>query len=127
MRKEIIFIDEDTLTPEELQEKIKTVRICAEATPENKRTLVTLLKRIKENPQISQLPVILLTSKAEVEYKLEGLKDGADAYMAKPFDMEELQIQIDNLIGSVLRLKGKFSGAVSQEGRVENIEVKGND
>jgi signal transduction histidine kinase/CheY-like chemotaxis protein/AraC-like DNA-binding protein len=88
---------------------------------------LALLKRIKENPQISQLPVILLTSKAEVEYKLEGLKGGADAYMAKPFDMEELQIQIDNLIGSVLRLKGKFSGAVSQEGRVENIEVKGND
>jgi AraC-like DNA-binding protein len=41
--------------------------------------------------------------------------------------MEELHIQIDNLIDGVRRLRGKFSGAVSQEERVENIEVKGND
>ncbi len=86
-----------------------------------------LLKRIKDNPQISQLPVIMLTSKSEVKHKLEGLKHGADAYIAKPFDMEELHVQIDNLLDSVRRLKGKFSGAVSQEERVENIEVKGID
>lgn len=86
-----------------------------------------LLRRIKDNPTISQIPVIMLTSKAEVEYKLEGLKSGADAYIAKPFDMEELHIQIDNLIAGVRRLRGKFSGAVSQEERIENIEVKGND
>lgn len=88
---------------------------------------ITLLKRIKDNPQISQLPVIMLTSKAEVEYKMEGLKSGADAYIAKPFNMEELHIQIDNLIDNVRRLRGKFSGAVRQEERIENIEVKGND
>ena len=88
---------------------------------------VTLLKRIKDNPQISQIPVILLTSKSEVEYKLEGLKSGADAFIAKPFNMEELQIQIDNLLSNIRRLRGKFSGALQQEDRVENIEVKGND
>ena len=88
---------------------------------------ITLLKSIKDNPQISQIPVIMLTSKAEVEYKLEGLKSGADAYLAKPFNMEELHIQIDNLIDNVRRLRGKFSGAVQQEDRIENIEVKGND
>ena len=47
--------------------------------------------------------------------------------MAKPFNMEELHIQIDNLIDNVRRLRGKFSGAVQQEDRVVNIEVKGND
>lgn len=88
---------------------------------------VTLLKRIKDNPQISQLPVILLTSKFEVEYRLEGLKSGADAYLVKPFNMEELQVQIDNLLSNIRRLRGKFSGALQQENRVENIEVKGND
>lgn len=88
---------------------------------------LTLLKRIKDNSQISEIPVIMLTSKAEVEHKLEGLKSGADAYIAKPFNMEELHIQIDNLIDNVRRLRGKFSGAVQQEERVEKIEVKGND
>ncbi len=88
---------------------------------------ITMLKRIKENPQVSQTPVIMLTSKAEVEHKLEGLKSGADAYIAKPFNMEELHIQIDNLIAGVRRLKGKFSGAVQQKERIANLEVKGND
>ena len=88
---------------------------------------ISLLRRIKENPNISQLPVIMLTSKAAVENKLEGLKSGADAYIAKPFNMDELHIQIDNLIDNVRRLRGKFSGALQQEERVENVEVKGND
>ena len=88
---------------------------------------LTLLKRIKSHPQISQLPVIMLTSKVEFEHKLEGLKSGADAYLAKPFVMEELHIQIDNLIDNIRRLRGKFSGAVAQEERVENIEVKSYD
>jgi signal transduction histidine kinase/DNA-binding response OmpR family regulator len=88
---------------------------------------ITMLKRIKDNVQISQIPVIMLTSKAEVEHKLEGLKSGADAYIAKPFNMEELHIQIDNLIDNVRRLRGKFSGAAQQEKRVENIQIKSND
>jgi DNA-binding response OmpR family regulator/anti-sigma regulatory factor (Ser/Thr protein kinase) len=88
---------------------------------------IELLKRIKDNPIVSQVPVIMLTSKSAVEHKLEGLKSGADAYIAKPFSMEELHIQIDNLIDNVRRLRGKFSGAVDQGARVENIEVKGND
>lgn len=88
---------------------------------------ITMLKCIKDNVQISQIPVIMLTSKGEVEHKLEGLKSGADAYIAKPFNMEELHIQIDNLINNVRRLRGKFSGAAQQEERVENIQVKGND
>ena len=88
---------------------------------------LTLLKNIKNNPNISQLPVIMLTSKAEVEHKLEGLKCGADAYISKPFNMDELHIQIDNLIDNVRRLKGKFSGALQQEERMEKVEVKGNN
>ncbi len=41
--------------------------------------------------------------------------------------MEELHIQIDNLIDNIRRLRGKFSGAVDQEQRIEKINVKGND
>ncbi len=88
---------------------------------------ITLLRSIKSNHRISDIPVILLTSKSEVSFRLEGLKKGADAFLAKPFSMEELHIQIDNLVDNVRRLKGKFSGAQIQEDKVEDIEVKGND
>lgn len=88
---------------------------------------ITLLRNIKTNTNISYIPVILLTSKSEVSNRLEGLKKGADAFLAKPFSIQELHIQIDNLIDNVRRLRGKFSGAQEQKDKVENVEVKGND
>ncbi len=88
---------------------------------------LTFLRQLKSNTNISDIPVILLTSKAEVSDRLEGLKKGADAYLAKPFNMEELHILVDNLVDNVRRLRGKFTGAQKQEDKVENVVVKGNN
>ena len=88
---------------------------------------ITLLKKVKSNSNISDIPVILLTSKANVQDRLEGLKKGADAFLAKPFSMDELHVLIDNLIGNVRRLRGKFSGAQEQKDKVADVKVKGND
>ena len=52
---------------------------------------ITLLRNIKGNANISHVPVIMLTSKSEISDRLEGIKLGADAYLAKPFSLEELQ------------------------------------
>jgi YesN/AraC family two-component response regulator len=88
---------------------------------------IELLKSIKTNTNISDIPVILLTSKSEVSDRLEGFKKGADAFLAKPFSMEELHILIDNLVSNVRRLRGKFSGVQDQTGKVEKVEVMGNN
>ena len=88
---------------------------------------ITLLKNIKGNANISHVPVIMLTSKSEISDRLEGIKLGADAYLAKPFSLEELHLTIDNLIDNVRRLKGKFTGALKQDDKVEKVEVKGYD
>lgn len=88
---------------------------------------ITMLKNIKGNSNISDIPVILLTSKSEVDFRLEGLKKGADAFLAKPFNMEELHILIDNLVDNVRRLRGKYTGAMGQKEKIEKIEVKGNN
>ena len=87
----------------------------------------TMLRMIKTNLNISDIPVVMLTSKADVANRLEGLERGADAFLAKPFDMEELHMVIDNLIHNRQRLKGKYSGAQQQADKVEQPEVKGND
>lgn len=86
---------------------------------------ITLLRNIKGNANISHVPVIMLTSKSEISDRLEGIKLGADAYLAKPFSLEELHLTIDNLIDNVRRLKGKFTGALKQDDKVEKVEVKG--
>ena len=88
----------------------------------------TMLRMVKTNINISHIPVIMLTSKADVANRLEGLERGADAFLAKPFDMEELHMVIENLVQSRLRLKGKYSGAQqAQAEKVEQPEVRGND
>ena len=88
---------------------------------------ITLLRSIKSNPKTSDLPVILLTSKAEVSDRLEGLKRGADSFLAKPFSIEELQIHIDNLVDNYRRIRGKLSGMQEQGGNVTKPVVEGND
>jgi signal transduction histidine kinase/ligand-binding sensor domain-containing protein/DNA-binding response OmpR family regulator len=87
----------------------------------------TMLRMIKTNLNISDIPVIMLTSKADVGNRLEGLERGADAFLAKPFDMRELRMNIENLIHNRQRLKGKYSGAQLQSDKVDQPEVKGND
>ena len=57
-----------------------------------------MCRRIKENIQTSHIPVILLTAWSTSEGQTEGYKVGADAYIAKPFDMELLLECIKNLL-----------------------------
>ena len=87
----------------------------------------TMLRMIKKNMNLSHIPVVMLTSKSDVANRLEGLEKGADAFLAKPFDMDELHVIINNLISKNLRLKGKFSGTQQQKGKVVETDVKGND
>ena len=87
----------------------------------------TMLRMIKKNINVSHIPVVMLTSKSDVANRLEGLEKGADAFLAKPFDMEELHVVINNLISKNLRLKGKYSGVQQQKDKVEETQVKGND
>jgi len=53
-----------------------------------------LTKEIKENSDIS---IILLTAKGEVESRIEGLEIGADDYLGKPFEPKELLLRIKNI------------------------------
>ena len=87
----------------------------------------TMLRMIKTSVKVSHVPVIMLTSMSDVAHRLEGLERGADAFLAKPFDLEELHMVIENLIQSRQRLKGKYSGAQQQADKVTSPEVKGND
>ena len=87
----------------------------------------TFLRLVKTNMNLNHIPVVMLTSKADVGNRLEGLEKGADAYLAKPFDMDELHMVINNLINKTLRLKGKFSGTQQQKDKVEEKVMKGND
>lgn len=86
-----------------------------------------LLKRVKSNSATNHIPVILLSSKHELADRMAGWDKGADGYLGKPFNLEELELLIETLIENRLKLKGKFSGAQNTEGKITTPEVKGND
>ncbi len=55
---------------------------------------------LKVNQKTSHIPIVMLTAKAGQDNKIEGFTQGADAYLIKPFNADELLIRIKNLIGA---------------------------
>lgn len=67
-----------------------------------------LCKAIRSDETLMHIPVILLTAKASDAAKIEGLQHGADDYVFKPFNMEELLARIENLIEIRRLLREQF-------------------
>ncbi|CAM2063935.1 Response regulator [Sulfidibacter corallicola] len=68
-----------------------------------------LCRELRADASLAHVPVILLTAKASDHSKIEGLQIGADDYLAKPFNMAELSIRIENLIEIRRTLRRRFS------------------
>jgi len=68
-----------------------------------------LCAALKTDERTSHIPVIMLTAKTDRDSRIQGIETGADAYLAKPFDKEELLALIENLIRIRQQLREKYS------------------
>ncbi len=69
---------------------------------------IVFCRKIKEDPLTCHIPVVLLTAHSGDDTQLRGLKTGADAYIAKPYNPEILQATVENLIVSRKMLRSRF-------------------
>ena len=68
----------------------------------------SLLDELKHNDITSHIPIILLTAKSADDSRIKGLRKGADAYMTKPFNTEELEVRVEKLIEIRRTLQEKY-------------------
>lgn len=64
---------------------------------------------LKQDEKTNHIPIIMLTAKASLENKLQGLQFGADDYITKPFEIPEIETRIRNLIDQRRQLKTHYS------------------
>ncbi len=70
-----------------------------------------LCRTLKTNIEYSHIPIILLTAKATIQSKIEGIELGADDYIEKPFSTEYLLARIANLLSNQEKLRQAFTSS----------------
>ncbi len=69
---------------------------------------IELCRRLKTDERTSHIPFVLLTAKSTDESTLQGIENGADDYISKPFNMAILKARVKNLYQMRLLLRNKF-------------------
>ncbi|MCG1035823.1 hybrid sensor histidine kinase/response regulator transcription factor [Polaribacter sargassicola] len=83
---------------------------------------ISMLNRMKENPEIKNIPIFMLTAKNSPDTKIECLSLGADDYIEKPFSMEFVKWKVKNTLISRKQLKNEYSKVITAAPSEINIE-----
>ncbi len=84
---------------------------------------LTFCKEVKASTILNHIPVVMITARTTSEDMITGLKCGADAYIKKPFQAEELLIRISNLLDLIKVMKIKYMKAILEEDSKEPTDA----
>jgi len=73
------------------------------------------IQTIKGNPATSHIPCMLLTARADLDSKLKGYEQGTEAFLVKPFEADELKMQIKVLIDARNKLRAYYTSTTAEK------------
>ncbi|MCB9317448.1 MAG: helix-turn-helix domain-containing protein [Lewinellaceae bacterium] len=79
-----------------------------------------VVSTLKNDERTSHIPIILLTARADLESRIEGIERGADAYLAKPFDKTQLLVQLRKLLELRRKLQARYAAGIPANGGQPN-------
>ena len=82
-----------------------------------------LCKKIKGDLKTSHIPLLMLSAKAMIKDRLEGIDSGADLYLSKPFKMEILKSSLAQLITSRQIMFKKFYSGITKDGKEKTTSL----
>jgi len=85
---------------------------------------IELCTRVKEDPALSHIPIILLTASSSVEVKLKGIECGADDFISKPFEKEILMARVSGILRSRNNLQNYFYNQVTLQADNSKISTE---
>jgi len=94
-----------------LEEQVPDLIICDVMMPEMDG--YTLVQHIRENTATEWVPVLFLSAKGQSQDRVKGLNTGADVYIVKPFEPEELVAQVESSLKQASRLIKHQNSGVS--------------
>jgi len=106
---------------EVLDQNLPDMIICDVMMPEMDG--YSLVKHIRQEPQTNTIPVLFLSAKGQSQDRVKGLNEGADVYMVKPFEPEELVAQVESSLKQIKRLS---QGRILGKDGVSTIQVPNN-
>jgi DNA-binding NarL/FixJ family response regulator len=103
-----------------LEKELPRLIICDVMMPEMDG--YTFVKKVRDNPQTSWLPILFLSAKGQIQDRVAGLSNGADVYMVKPFEPDELVAQIEASLKQAARMR-QMQGAPTEIGSTVSVNV----
>lgn len=86
------------------------------------RSGLEVLRDIQNSPSTKQVPVLMLSALDEAGDRVKGLRGGADDYLGKPFDPEELLLRLNRLIDAQRAVRAEFQGRLETLGLSEVVQ-----
>lgn len=99
---EVITADNGREALEVLDQELPDMIICDVMMPEMDG--YAFVEHVRQDPRTNWIPVLFLSAKGQSQDRVKGLNKGADVYMVKPFEPEELVAQVESSLKHASRL-----------------------